>query len=253
MKPKRTILCVDDNEQSLSIRKVMLETRGYRVISCTNGQDALEHFKQGGVDLVLTDLIMPGLDGHTLIEAIKSLSPQTPAILFSGKTKIYERDMRADLFLPKGMYAPRGIVGTHSPAAHTQAWTETRASLQRGQYPDAGRGVLGCSPSWLASRMSAAFLGDGFTESGDHAALPRLPDLSPDSRVFRSKFQPGSVPRHSSDVAIERNSRATRLGPNSVTASFTVTVTPSRESRAFICFSSQSRIASRTCSPFNGR
>ena len=33
MKPKRTILCVDDNEQSLSIRKVMLETRGYRVIA----------------------------------------------------------------------------------------------------------------------------------------------------------------------------------------------------------------------------
>jgi DNA-binding response OmpR family regulator len=106
MKPKRTILCVDDNEQSLSIRKVMLETRGYRVITSTNGREALEHFKQGGVDLVLTDLIMPGLDGHKLIEEIKSLSPQTPAILFSGKTKIYERDMRADLFLPKGMYAP---------------------------------------------------------------------------------------------------------------------------------------------------
>jgi DNA-binding response OmpR family regulator len=106
MKPKRTILCVDDNEQSLSIRKVMLETRGYRVITCTNGQDALELFKLGGVDLVLTDLIMPGLDGHKLIEEIKALSPQTPAILFSGKSKTYERDMSADLFLPKGMYAP---------------------------------------------------------------------------------------------------------------------------------------------------
>jgi two-component system, OmpR family, response regulator CpxR len=106
MKPKRTILCVDDNEQSLSIRKVMLETRGYRVIACTNGQDALEHFKSGGVDLVLSDLIMPGLDGHKLIEEIKTLSPHTPAILFSGKTKVYERDMRADIFLPKGMYAP---------------------------------------------------------------------------------------------------------------------------------------------------
>ncbi len=42
MKPKRTILCVDDNEQSLSIRKVMLETRGYRVIACNNGEEALE-------------------------------------------------------------------------------------------------------------------------------------------------------------------------------------------------------------------
>jgi two-component system response regulator CpxR len=106
MKPKRTILCVDDNEQSLSIRKVMLETRGYRVIVCNNGLDALEHFKLGGIDLVLSDLIMPGLDGHRLIEEIKKLSPQTPAILFSGKVKIYERNLHADVFLPKGMYAP---------------------------------------------------------------------------------------------------------------------------------------------------
>ena len=106
MKPKRTILCVDDNEQSLSIRKVMLETRGYRVITCSNGQEALERFKKGGIDLVLTDLIMPGVDGGKLIDSIKSLSPETPAILFSGKVRIYDRDTRADVFLPKGMYAP---------------------------------------------------------------------------------------------------------------------------------------------------
>ncbi len=106
MKPKRTILCVDDNEQSLSIRKVMLETRGYRVVACNNGLDALEQFSKGGIDLVLTDLVMPGLDGHKLIEEIKNASPQTPAILVSGKVKIYERDLRADVFLPKGMYAP---------------------------------------------------------------------------------------------------------------------------------------------------
>lgn len=106
MKPKRTILCVDDNEQSLSIRKIMLETRGYRVVACNSGLDALEQFKQGGIDLVLSDLIMPGLDGHHLIEEIKKLSPQTPAILFSGKVKIYERNLHADVFLPKGMYAP---------------------------------------------------------------------------------------------------------------------------------------------------
>jgi two-component system, OmpR family, response regulator CpxR len=106
MKPKRTILCVEDNEQSLSIRKIMLETRGYHVITCTGGQEALERFKKGGVDLVLTDLVMPGLDGTKLIEEIKSLSPQTPAILLSGKVKTYDRDTKADVFLPKGMFAP---------------------------------------------------------------------------------------------------------------------------------------------------
>jgi two-component system response regulator CpxR len=106
MKPKKTILCVDDNEQALSIRKIMLETRGYRVIACNNGETALAEFRRGNVDLVLTDLIMPGVDGSKLIAEIKALSPQTPAVLISGQVKIYERDTQADVFLPKGMYEP---------------------------------------------------------------------------------------------------------------------------------------------------
>lgn len=106
MKPKRTILCVDDNEQSLSIRKIMLETRGYRVVTSKNGREAIELFQRGGIDLVLSDLVMPEVDGTELIAMVKTLSPETPAILFSGKIKVYERDTRADLFLPKGMYAP---------------------------------------------------------------------------------------------------------------------------------------------------
>ncbi|HKW17153.1 MAG TPA: response regulator [Terriglobales bacterium] len=110
MKPKRTILCVDDNEQSLSIRKVMLETRGYRVLAFSDAQQALERFQQGGVDLVLTDLIMPGIDGSKLIEGVKGCSPETPAILLSGKVKIYERETGADVFLAKGMYAPADLL-----------------------------------------------------------------------------------------------------------------------------------------------
>lgn len=106
MRPKRTILCVDDNEQALSIRKLMLETRGYRVLACGSGNQALELFQRGGIDLVLSDLLMPGLDGAGLVSKIKDSSPETPVILFSGKVKAYEKDTRADVFLPKGMYAP---------------------------------------------------------------------------------------------------------------------------------------------------
>jgi len=110
MKVKKTILCVDDNEQSLSIRKVMLETRGYRVVACNSGHSALDEFHKGGIDLVLSDLIMPGLDGTELIQRIKTESPGLPAILFSGKIKVYEKDTRADVFLPKGMYAPAELL-----------------------------------------------------------------------------------------------------------------------------------------------
>ena len=110
MKPKRTILCVDDNEQSLSHRKIMLETRGYRVASFTRGEDALERFLQGGVDLVIADMAMPGLDGPQLIAKVKGLSSQTPAILISSKVRIYDHDSQADVFLTKGMYSPADLL-----------------------------------------------------------------------------------------------------------------------------------------------
>ena len=110
MKPKRTILCVDDNEQSLSHRKIMLETRGYKVAAFARGEDALARFTQGGVDLIIADMAMPGLDGPQLIAKIKEISPQTPAILISSKVRIYDHDSRADVFLTKGMYSPADLL-----------------------------------------------------------------------------------------------------------------------------------------------
>jgi two-component system, OmpR family, response regulator CpxR len=110
MKPKRTILYVDDNEQSLSHRKIVLQTRGYRVSAFSRGEDALQHFSLGGIDLVIADLSMPRLDGPQLIAKIKEVSPQTPAILISSKLRVYEHDSQADVFLTKGMYAPADLL-----------------------------------------------------------------------------------------------------------------------------------------------
>jgi two-component system, OmpR family, response regulator CpxR len=110
MKPKRTILCVDDNEQSLSHRKIMLETRGYRVVSFSRGEAALERFKQGDIDLVVTDMAMPGMDGPQLIAAVKLVSPEVPTILISSKVRVYDHDSQADVFLARGMYAPADLL-----------------------------------------------------------------------------------------------------------------------------------------------
>jgi DNA-binding response OmpR family regulator len=80
------------------------------VITCSNAQEALDRFSQGGVDLVLTDFIMPNVDGVWLVEQVKKLSPDTPTVLFSGKIKNFERNTPADVFLPKGMYAPAELL-----------------------------------------------------------------------------------------------------------------------------------------------
>jgi two-component system, OmpR family, response regulator CpxR len=106
MRPKKTILCVDDNEQALSVRKFMLETRGYRVLTAVGSEKALEIFREGGIDLVLSDLIMPYMDGNELIRRMKELAPEVPAILISGSVKAFDRANRADAFLPKGACSP---------------------------------------------------------------------------------------------------------------------------------------------------
>jgi two-component system response regulator CpxR len=106
MRPKKTILCVDDNEQALSVRKFLLETRGYRVISAPSAHDALEIFRSGGIDLVLSDLVMPQMDGNEMVRRMKDISPEVPMMLVSGTVKAFERANRADAFLPKGACTP---------------------------------------------------------------------------------------------------------------------------------------------------
>lgn len=110
MKPKRTILCVDDDERSLSIRKVTLETRGYRVITCSDPEKALEIVRDGGVDLIIADLIMPKMTGAELIAKAKEIAPHLPTILFSGSVSHYTEHGYADVWLPKGTFAPAELL-----------------------------------------------------------------------------------------------------------------------------------------------
>lgn len=110
MKPKRVILCVDDDERSLSVRKVMLETRGYRVITFSDPEAALEMVRDGGIDLIIADLMMPKMTGAEFITKAKQLQPQLPAILLSGSVSHYTEHNVADVWLPKGSFAPAELL-----------------------------------------------------------------------------------------------------------------------------------------------
>lgn len=110
MKPKRTILCVDENEQALSHRKIVLETRGYRVAAFSRGEEAWQRFLEGGIDLVIADMAIPGVDGPQLISKIKEASPSTPAILIASRIRTFDHDSRADVFLTKGMYSAADLL-----------------------------------------------------------------------------------------------------------------------------------------------
>jgi len=113
MRPKKTIVCVDDNEHVLSVRTFLLETRGYRVIALTNPHEALEVIARslpGSLDLLLIDLMMPQRDGNELVRRAKGLHPQLPALIVSGTVTAYDRAGQADVFLPKGACTPAELL-----------------------------------------------------------------------------------------------------------------------------------------------
>lgn len=110
MRPKKIILCIDDNEQALSVRKFLLETRGYRVLSALTAEEAMEFFDRGGIDLVICDLVMPHTDGNELVRRMKERAPEVPAMLVSGAVHNFDRATAADAFLPKGACSPLEIL-----------------------------------------------------------------------------------------------------------------------------------------------
>ena len=101
---KKTILCVDD-EQSLSIQKLTLETRGYRVVTCHTAREALSIFNLGSVDLLLSNVDLPDAPATELVKRIKALAPEIPVVLLSAQKWAFHTDAPVDLMLKKGTYA----------------------------------------------------------------------------------------------------------------------------------------------------
>jgi len=113
MRPRKTILCVEDNEHVLSVRKFLLETRGYRVQAFNSGAGALNFLREsppGSVDLLMSDLIMPQMDGNELVRRAKQLHPCLPTLLISGTVTSFDRAASADAFLPKGASTPAELL-----------------------------------------------------------------------------------------------------------------------------------------------
>lgn len=70
----KTILVIDDVEENREILKRRLNKEGFTVITACNGQEGIEALERNTVDLIMTDLNMPVMDGHTFLKTIKAES-----------------------------------------------------------------------------------------------------------------------------------------------------------------------------------
>ena len=100
MTAKKTILCVDD-EHSLSIHKITLETRGYRVLTCATASEAMGILAHRSVDLVLSGMTIPDAQAPELVRRIKSHCAEMPVVLLSCSKRAISVDAPVDLLLRK--------------------------------------------------------------------------------------------------------------------------------------------------------
>ncbi|GFO55269.1 hypothetical protein GMSM_22760 [Geomonas sp. Red276] len=101
------ILLVEDEEMLLKTTTGMLEEMGYTVLQATSPQQAIALCERGTrVDLVLTDVVMPGMNGEEMVTRIRRVWPECPVLFMSGYTRSFlEREHRGELagvnFIPK--------------------------------------------------------------------------------------------------------------------------------------------------------
>ncbi len=89
---QKKILVVDNEQDHLDVMRQILENMGYSALVAQNAQSAIATVNEHKIPVVITDLIMPDMEGTELCETIKRLSPDTIVFAYSGHTRLYDAE-----------------------------------------------------------------------------------------------------------------------------------------------------------------
>ena len=78
------ILVVDDEESIRDLLRLVLTGQGYSVVTANSGEEAIEYLDARRFDLVITDLVMPGVNGVEVLRAAKRIDPNYPVMVITG-------------------------------------------------------------------------------------------------------------------------------------------------------------------------
>jgi DNA-binding NtrC family response regulator len=130
------ILVVDDEPMVIKLVSRILESQGYEVVEAIGSREALEA-TSGGIDLILSDVMMPEMNGLDLVREVRNRDPATAAVLMSGYST---EDLPADIPLVKKPFTPQGLVAAVERALRQS--DETREALRRAREKKSARGEL---------------------------------------------------------------------------------------------------------------
>jgi DNA-binding response OmpR family regulator len=118
---KRTVLCIEDEPETISLVKLILERKGFRVIGALDGLEGLDLARQVDPDLVLLDLLIPGIDGWEVNRRMKADEQlrDVPVIVLTGVHRTGERaqDLQVDDYITKP-FSPKDLVRRVREAVH---------------------------------------------------------------------------------------------------------------------------------------
>jgi CheY-like chemotaxis protein len=98
----RLILCIDDDDVALRVRRLLLSIAGYNVLTASSGEAGLEVLKQNPVDLVIADHFLSAKTGTETAREMKVLKPNVPILIVSGTVEKPSGLEFAEGFLSKG-------------------------------------------------------------------------------------------------------------------------------------------------------
>ena len=110
--PKKTVLICDDNEAVHGSLRSYLEADGFEVLSAYDGETALDELRRGGVDLVVLDIMLPGIDGLEVYRRARARAPELPILMLSAKgeerDRVHGLETGADDYVVKP-FSPREV------------------------------------------------------------------------------------------------------------------------------------------------
>jgi len=96
------VLCIDDADVALRVRKLLLTSAGYSVLTAISGEEGLEVFRQHPVDLVIADHFLTDKTGAEIAREMKQFKPEVPILIVSAASDEPAGLEFADGFLSKG-------------------------------------------------------------------------------------------------------------------------------------------------------
>ena len=140
----QAVLHVDTDPEVRQQVSDILEEEGIEVVEAFDGLEALQMLREREIDLLLTDLRMPAMDGHTLIERVKEWWPEMPVVVVAGESTA------ADVLSALGGGAVSGYLT--KPFTARQLRQVVRETLETAQR-EIGMQVLSATPSWIELRI----------------------------------------------------------------------------------------------------